>query len=107
MKINLRPSFLPQRPRGRGADPFPKAYKPYLIASLAALVLSLFLLAVVVVLAFAYFGHAGTPLWVLILGGLAVLGIGLGFAGFLGLMALAGWSSWREARRVQVLPPER
>lgn len=92
--------------RPRGDDPIPKAYKPWLILSLLVLVGSLVLLAVVVTVAFVRFDSAGTPIWLVLLGVVAVLGIALGFAGFLLLMFTAGYRSWREARRVQVLPPE-
>ena len=84
----------------------PKAYKPWIVASLAILVLSLMLLAGAVGAAFFFFGGEGTPLWVVVMGGFAVFGIGLGFAGFLGMMLVAGYRSFRERRRVQVLPPE-
>ena len=88
-------------------ESIPKGYKPFLVASIAVLVLSLMLLAGAVCAAFFYFSGQGTPLWVVVMGGFAVLGIVTGFAGFLGMMGVAGWRSFREARRVQVLPPER
>ena len=90
----------------RGDDPVPKAYVPWLVLSLVVLVGSLFLLAIVVTAVFVEFGTATTPLWIVILGVLAVLGIGLGFAGFLLIMLTAGVKAWRESRRVQVLPPD-
>lgn len=90
----------------RGEEPIGKAYKPWLILSLVVLVGSLVLLAVAVTAAFVNFGATTTPLWVVILGVLAVLGVALGFLGFLLIMVAAGWKAWREGRRVQVLPPE-
>ena len=90
----------------RGEDPIGKAYKPWLILSLVVLVGSLFPLAVTVSAAFIEFDQKTTPLWVIILGVLAGLGIALGFAGFLLIMLAAGYNAWKDGRRVQVLPPE-
>ena len=87
-------------------ESLPKAYKPWILASLTVLVLSFVLLAGAVCCAFFFFGGEGTPLWVVVMGGFAVFGIVLGFAGFLGMMLVAGWRSFKESRRVQVLPPE-
>jgi hypothetical protein len=84
-----------------------KAYKPWLIASLAVLIGGLFLLVVAGTVAFVEFSGTTTPLWVIVVGVFGALGLGLGFAGFFLMMMLAGWLSWRESRRVQVLPPER
>ena len=84
-----------------------KAYKPWLIASVALLVLSFILLAIDVTAIFLNFGGQTTPLWVIVLGVFAVLGIGLGFGGFFLLMAAASWKAFREGRRVQVLTPDR
>lgn len=95
-----------RRQRPQGDEPVGKAYKPWLILSLVVLVGSLFLLTVTVAAAFISFGQQTTPLWIVILGVLAVLGIGLGFGGFLLIMLTAGYKNWREGRRVQVLPPE-
>jgi hypothetical protein len=83
-----------------------KAYKPWLIASLIVLVGSLALLMVVVGIAFLNYHGEGLPLWVVVLGGLGGLGLFMGFGGFFLLMLVAGWNSFRQARRVQVLPPE-
>ena len=102
MKINLPWRTNPHR----GEEPIPKEYKPWLILSLVTLVGSLFLLAVTVTSAFIEFGEKTTPLWLILLGVVAILGVGLGFLGFLLIMAAAGLKAWREARRVQVLPPE-
>ena len=88
------------------AEPVPRLYKPWLILSLVVLIGSLALLAAAVTAAFVSFGEEHTPLWVVVLGGLAVLGIGLGFGGLFLLMAAAGFQAWREGRRVQILPPE-
>ncbi len=85
----------------------PKAYKPWLIASGTVLVGSLVLVAFVVVMGFLNFSQAATPLWIIVLGVVAMLGVGLGFAGFFLMMVAAGWKSFREGRRVQVIPPER
>ena len=85
--------------------PVPSAYKPWIILSLVVLVGSLVLLAVDVTAGFVYFGEVRNPLWVTVLGVFAVLGILAGFAGFFLLMLFAGWKAWREARRVQIIPP--
>ncbi len=74
---------------------------------MTVLVGSLVLLGVVVVLGFMHFSQASTPLWLVVLAALAMLGVGVGFAGFFLMMVLAGWKSFREARRVQVIPPDR
>jgi len=81
-----------------------KAYRPWLIASVAVLVVSLLLLAFVGTMAFV--GSSQAPLWLIALGVVAVLGVAVGFAGFFLMMLAAGWKSFREARRVQVIPPE-
>ncbi len=88
-------------------QPVGNAYKPWIVASLTVLVGSLILLAADVTLAFVSFGGSNekTPLWVVVVGVAAALGVGLGFAGFFLLMLVAGWQSFRESRRVQVLPP--
>jgi hypothetical protein len=83
-----------------------KAYKPWLIASVALLVASLMLLAFVGTMGFLDSTKGGVPLWLVVLGVLAVLGIALGFGGFFLMMLAAGWKSFREARRVQMIPPE-
>ena len=83
-----------------------KAYKPWLIASVAVLVASLMLLAFVGTMGFLDSSKGGTPLWLVVLGVVAVLGVAVGFAGFFLMMVAAGWKSFREARRVQVIPPE-
>jgi len=82
-----------------------KAYKPWIVASIAILVFSLFLLAADVTAGFLHFGEE-TPVWIIILGVLAVLGIILGFTGFLGLMLFAGYKSLRDEKKIEVLPPQ-
>jgi len=82
-----------------------KAYKPWLIASVVVLVGSLGLLAVTMTVAFLNYSGAATPIWAIVLGVVGGLGLGVGFAGLFLLMMAAGWSSWREARRVQVISP--
>ena len=68
----------------------------WLVASTAVLVGSLGLLGVDVVMGFAYFGEPTWPVWVWVLGGLAIAGVALGFAGFLGLIAVAGFRERRS-----------
>jgi H+/Cl- antiporter ClcA len=86
-------------------QPVPRAFRPWIILSLIILVGSLVLLAVDVTAGFVYFSEVSNPLWVTVLGVFAILGIVTGFAGFFLLMLIAGWTAWRESRRVQVLPP--
>jgi hypothetical protein len=87
------------------AEPIPKAYKPCIIVSLVVLVGSLVLLAADVVGAFLNFAEKSTPLWVIVIGVLALFGVVLGFGGLFLMLATAGWREWRAGRRVQVLPP--
>ena len=89
------------------AESIGKAYKPYLLASLAVLIGSLILLGVAGTAAFIGTTGEPTPLWVIVLGVVAGLGLGAGFAGFFLIMAVAGWQSFREGRKVQVISPER
>lgn len=84
-----------------------KGYKPWIVASVVVLVGSLVLLITTVFIGFVYYSETSQPIWVVVMGVLSVLGIGLGFGGFFLLMMAAGWLSWRAGRRVQVLPPER
>jgi protein-S-isoprenylcysteine O-methyltransferase Ste14 len=88
-------------------ESLPRSYKAWLIASVVVLVLSLGLLAVAVTAAFWSFADLSAPLWVVVMGALSLLGIGLGFGGMFLLLATAGWRSFREGRRVQVLSAER
>ena len=88
------------------SESVPKGYKPWLIANLVLLVGSLALLMVVMGIAFVTYHGEGLPIWVVVLGGLGALGLMAGFGGFFLMMMVAGWNSFREGRRVQVLPPE-
>jgi hypothetical protein len=85
----------------------PDSAKKWLIASLSVLLFSLVLVLGDIVAAFVYFADKSDPLWVTLLGIAGALGVAVGFAGFFLLMAIAGWRSLREARRVQVIPPVR
>ncbi len=87
-------------------EPIPSAYKPWIILSLTILVGSLALGAAAVVANFVAFGNQTTPLWVIILSVIAIFGVLLGFGGFFLLMLAAGYQSWRESRKVQILPPD-
>ena len=98
---------MSERMSGLRSAPIPKRYKPWIILSIVVLVGSLMLLAVAVTGGMILLGASTTPLWVIACGVLGVGGIGLGFAGFFGLMAVAGWQTWREGRKVQVISPER
>ena len=87
-------------------EPVAKAYKPWIIASLAILVGSLALLTGTVTVGFLLYQGEPAPLWTVVLGAVGVLGVGVGFAGFFLMMALAAVKSFRDHRRVQVLPPD-
>ncbi len=87
-------------------ESIPSGYRPWIVASIAVLVVSLMLLAGTVGASFFYFEDRGSPLWVVILGGVAVFGVLLGFSGFFVMMMIAGWRSFQESRRVQVLSPQ-
>jgi membrane protein YdbS with pleckstrin-like domain len=83
----------------------PDGFKLGVSASVGVLLISIMLLVGDIVAAFVYFSQQMNPLWVAVVGGLAVLGVAVGFAGFFLLMAVAGWRSHRETRRVQVILP--
>lgn len=86
--------------------PIPKAYKPWLIASLVILVISLLCLAISASVVFILHPNETTPLGLALLFGLSVFGVIAGFAGFFLLMLFAGWQAWRAARKVQVITPD-
>ncbi|WP_260736741.1 hypothetical protein [Tunturiibacter lichenicola] len=83
----------------------PDGFKRWLVASVSVLLISLGLALADIVAAFVYFADKTDPIWVTGLGVVAALGIAIGFAGFFLLMAIAGWQSHRESKRVQVIPP--
>jgi hypothetical protein len=83
----------------------PDGFKWWLVASVSVLLFSLLLFVGNVVAGFVYFSQKVSPLWMTVVGVAAAIGVGLGFAGFFVLMAVAGWRSHKEARRVQVIPP--
>jgi hypothetical protein len=83
----------------------PNGFKGGLVASVVVLLFSLMLLVGDIAAAFVYFSQEATPLWVTVVGALAVLGVGMGFSGLFVLMAIAGWRSHREAKRVEVISP--
>ncbi|MDQ2832713.1 MAG: hypothetical protein M3Y50_03025 [Acidobacteriota bacterium] len=87
------------------SNPLPAGFRPWIVASIAALLVSLLLALAAIVAAFVFFSASATPLWVTLLGGCAVLGVALGFGGLFTLMAVAGWRSHRESRRVQIISP--
>ena len=87
------------------SKPLPDGFKGWIVASVGVLLLSLVLVLGAIVAAFVYFSEKTTPLWVTLLGVAGALGVGLGFAGLVGLMAVAGWREHREAKRVQVISP--
>lgn len=87
------------------SKPLPDGFKGWIIADVAILLLSLLLAVTDIAAAFLYFSASATPFWVTLLGIAAALGVALGFAGLFTLMAIAGWRSHRESRRVQIIPP--
>jgi len=82
-------------------------FKGWIVASVSLLLLSLVLVLGDIVAAFVYFSEKTSPLWVTLLGVAGALGVGLGFAGLFVLMAIAGWRSYRESKRVQIISPDR
>jgi hypothetical protein len=83
----------------------PEGFKRWLVASVSVLLISLGLALADIVAAFVYFTDKTDPIWVSVLGVVAAMGIALGFAGFFLLMAIAGWQSHRESKRVQIISP--
>ncbi len=90
-----------------GNDPIGAAYKPWLIGSVILLVGSLFVLMAAMAVNFIEYSGRPLPIWLTLISVAAILGMLAGFAGLLGIMFTASWHSFREARRVQVLPPEK
>lgn len=83
----------------------PDGFKGWIVASVSLLLVSLLLVLGDIVAVFAYFSDKTSPLWVTLLGGAGVVGVGLGFGGFFVLMAVAGWRSHRESKRVEIILP--
>jgi hypothetical protein len=83
----------------------PDGFKKWIVACIGVLLFSLALVLGDIVAAFVYFADKTDPLWVTLLGIAGALGVAVSFGGFFLLMALSGWRSLREARRVQVIPP--
>ncbi|MEO6805794.1 MAG: hypothetical protein ABI286_02275, partial [Edaphobacter sp.] len=86
-----------------GSNALPDGFKGWIVASVGLLLVSLLLVLGDVVAVFAYFSDKTSPLWVTLLGVAGVVGVGLGFAGFFVLMAIAGWRSYRESKRVEII----
>jgi hypothetical protein len=74
--------------------------KIWLILSVVVLLGSLTLFVVTVVSGFVYFNEASTPLWVTVLGVVAVLGIGVGFGGLFLVLLLAAMKA-RKAEQAR------
>jgi len=89
------------------SKPLPPGYKGWIVTCLVIFVGALVLLAADVTAGFVYFDQKTTPLWVTVLGVAAVLGIALGFVGFLLIMVVAGYKNWKESQKIQVIPPAR
>jgi hypothetical protein len=83
----------------------PDGFKWWIVASVSLLLVSLLLVLGDIVAAFAHFSQKTSPLWVTLLGVAGALGVGLGFAGLFVLMAVAGWRSHQESKRVEIILP--
>jgi hypothetical protein len=83
----------------------PDGFKGWIVASVSLLLVSLVLVLGDIVAAFVYFSNETSPWWVALLGVAGALGVGLGFAGLFVLMAIAGWRSHQESKRVQIISP--
>jgi Na+/glutamate symporter len=83
----------------------PDQFKGWIVAIVSLLLVSLVLVLGDIVAAFVYFSEKTSPWWVAVLGVAGALGVGLGFAGLFLLMAIAGWRSYRESKRVQIISP--
>ena len=83
----------------------PDGFRGWLVASLSLLLLSLLLLLGDIVAGFVYFSDETRPLWATVLGAAGALGVAVGFAGFFVLMSVAGWRSYRESKRVEIISP--
>jgi hypothetical protein len=89
---------FPKLPRSKpGAEsPIPKAYRPWMMLSLAVLVVSLLALVIAASLAFVYYANVLTPLWLTLVGALAGFGVVAGFGGFFLMLLVAGYRSFKE-----------
>ncbi len=87
-------------------SPIPPAYRPWFLLSLAVLVCSLIALALIAALAFIYYANVLTPLWLMLLGGVSVFGVALGFGGFFLLLVVGAYSSFKEDRISRLPPPQ-
>jgi hypothetical protein len=83
----------------------PDGFKGWIVASVSLLLVSLVLVLGDIVAAFVYFSDETSPWWVALLGAAGAFGVVLGFAGLFLLMAIAGWRSYRESKRVQIISP--
>jgi hypothetical protein len=88
-----------------GSKALPNGFNGWIVASVSLLLVSLLLVLGDIVAVFAYFSDKTSPLWVTLLGGAGVVGVGLGFGGFFVLMAVAGWRSHQESKRVEIILP--
>jgi membrane protein implicated in regulation of membrane protease activity len=89
------------------SNALPEGFKGWIVASVSLLLVSLLLMLGDIVAVYAHFSAKASPLWVTLLGVAGAMGVGLGFAGFFVLMAIAGWRSHRESKKVQIILPSR
>jgi hypothetical protein len=80
----------------------PDGLKGWLIASVVVLLGSLALFVGSVVAGFAYFTEKTAPLWVTVVGVVAVLGIAAGFGGLLLVLVMAAAKSRKDDRAQSV-----
>jgi hypothetical protein len=83
----------------------PDQFKGWIVASVSLLLVSLVLVLGDIVAAFVHFSEKTSPWWVTLLGAAGAFGVVLGFAGLFVLMAIAGWRSYQESKRVQIISP--
>lgn len=76
--------------------PISDGLKRWLIASVAVLLASLTLFVGNIVAGFVYFNEKTIPLWVTVVGVIAVLGIATGFGGLLLVLVLAALKSHKD-----------
>ena len=77
----------------------PDGMKSWLLACSVVLIVSLVLLTGNLVAGFYFFSDMKMPVWVSILGAVAMLGVVAGFGGVFLLMAAAAVKDWHKGRR--------
>ena len=101
-KGDSQPIPVPVREVSRA---MPDSLRWWLIASVSVLLASLALFVANVVAGFAYFTAQSSPLWITVVGVVAVLGMGLGFGGLFLVLIFAGVRA-RKNEKAQALTAE-